>query len=123
LCKSRNLVINRGNAIPNNQKHVLNNVHIHPNNISESTYDDFDIEQKISHKTLGAMKNITGNKQDHYQYLLKRSDAIAEKVLKAQFNKRQARIAYYSCYVPAMQYSLAATTLTEQQRNKIKIYS
>jgi hypothetical protein len=65
-----------------------------------------------SHKTLGTMKNITGNKEDHYQFLLKQSNTIAEKVLKAQFNKRQARIAYYSCNVPAMQYSLAATTLT-----------
>jgi hypothetical protein len=33
---------------------------------------------------------------------------------------RQARKTYFSCYVPAIKYSLSATTLTEKQCNKIQ---
>jgi hypothetical protein len=114
---------NKGNAIPDSQQCRTQIQTNDNNNLNERIQEELDIDQKDiqkSHKTLGTIKNITGNETDHYLYLLEKSDNIAKKVLNAQFNRRQARIAYHSCYIPAMEYSLAATNLTEQQTNKIQ---
>jgi hypothetical protein len=63
-----------------------------------------------SHKTLGAYKCILGKEIEHYQYLLKKSDTMAELVEKSQFTKQQSWLGYNSCYIPAMTYSLSAVS-------------
>jgi hypothetical protein len=117
----------KGNAIPSDkseQKKLQNAIYMHSTQQQETSLNnELDIKQKdinISHKTLGATKNITGNEQDQFIYLLEKSNKIGVRASNAQFNRRQATKTYYSCYIPAMKYSLAASNLTEQQCNKIQ---
>jgi hypothetical protein len=73
-----------------------------------------------SHKTLGTFKSILRNEDNHESYLQKKSNIIGERVLKAQFTRHQARLAYSSCFIPAMMYSLAATNMTKISTTKIQ---
>jgi hypothetical protein len=66
---------------------------------------EFNIEQEemqCSHKTLRTMKTIIGEEIYHYRFLLEKSDKISKRASIAQFNRRQARTAYFSCYVPLL---------------------
>jgi ribonuclease HI len=81
------------------------------------------LEQKeigSSHKTLGTYKCIIGKETDHSAFLRNKSDSLAELTIKSQFNKRQSRRAFNSCYVPALLYSLTAVSLSQQQTDKIQ---
>jgi hypothetical protein len=77
-------------------------------------------EATISHKTLGTYKSILGDETDHIKYLTEKSDQIGKLALKAQFNRRQARLAYSTTYVPSISYSLSAMYLSEKTINKIQ---
>jgi hypothetical protein len=82
-----------------------------------------DLNQKEcheSHKTLGTHKCILGKESTQYQVLLEKSNTFAERVGKAQFTHEQAGMAYSSCYIPSMVYSLTAVNLTEQQLTTIQ---
>jgi hypothetical protein len=94
-------------------------------NNKESTQKNskFNINQRSvdeSHKTLGTYKNILGKEEDHIQYLTKKSNEIGQLANKAQFNRRQARLAFSTCYVPSINYSLSSMCLSEKIINKIQ---
>jgi hypothetical protein len=81
------------------------------------------LEQKevnISHKTLGTFKLIVGKETDHIEYLQTKSDELSKLTMSSQFNRRQSRRAFNSCYLPAMSYSLTAVNLLEDQINNIQ---
>jgi hypothetical protein len=73
---------------------------------------------QISYKTLGTYKYLIREENSHIGFLRKKSDNMGELVLKSQFNRRQARVAYNSCYIPAILYSLTAVSLNQDQSNK-----
>jgi hypothetical protein len=73
-----------------------------------------------AHKTLGTMKTIVGDESSHKSFLLAKSDLFATKVLHARMNRRQAKLAYRTIYIPAMLYSLPATNLSEIDLNAIQ---
>jgi hypothetical protein len=77
-------------------------------------------EVNESHKTLGCYKCIVGKENDQFHQLLFKSNKIAEKIQKGQLNHRQSRIAYGSCYIPSMVYSLTAVSMDESQLIKIQ---
>jgi hypothetical protein len=73
-----------------------------------------------SHKTLGVFKSISGNENDHFEYLLKKSNQYGAMVCTSQFNRRQTKTAYCMNYIPALAYSLASMCLSEDKLNKIQ---
>lgn len=70
-------------------------------------------ELSEAQKTLGTWKTIIGDETRHIKYLQDKSDGYALKVLHAHMNRRQARLAYATIYIPAMMYSLPAMNLYE----------
>jgi hypothetical protein len=72
-----------------------------------------------SHKTLGAYKTICGDETDHINYLLGKSDDLISLLGTGQLNRRQARIAYNSNYIPAMLYSIPAMGINESALYKV----
>jgi hypothetical protein len=73
-----------------------------------------------SHKTLGTLKCLVGREEDHDKYLKDKSDNLGNKIYTCQLNRRQSRMAYNSCYVPALLYSLTAVNLTKNQTDCIQ---
>jgi hypothetical protein len=69
---------------------------------------------------LGALKCINGDEEDHKLFLYKKSEDMGFMALNGQLNKRQARLAYRSVYLPSMIYTLPATSLNEQETNFIQ---
>jgi hypothetical protein len=77
-------------------------------------------EVTTSHKTLGTHKCIVGKESANFQHLEEKSNKIALLTIRSQMNRRQSAIAYQSCYIPAMTYSLLAVSLNEQDLTKIQ---
>jgi hypothetical protein len=77
-------------------------------------------QSKQSHKTFGTYKCMTGDEVTHLNFLMGKSKEINEKVLNGQLNERQSGKAYQSCYIPALLYSLAATSKNRDQINNIQ---
>jgi hypothetical protein len=68
--------------------------------------DEF-IKQKdvqMSHKTLGTFKCLVGNESDHIPLLKDKSKKLANITCGSQLNRRKAKMAYNSCYIPALLY-------------------
>jgi hypothetical protein len=77
-----------------------------------------ELEQKQvyqSHKTLGTYKCVVGKESEQFNYLMKKSNDICDLASKGQFNRRQSWLAYKSCYIPSMTYSLTAVSMNEKQ--------
>jgi ribonuclease HI len=84
---------------------------------------DEELKQKdvqTSHKTLGTFKCLVGDEVDHYKFLKDKSDKLGSITRGSQLNRRQAKKAYNSCYIPALLYSLTAVSLTRKQIDKIQ---
>jgi hypothetical protein len=73
-----------------------------------------------SHKTLGVYKNICGNNLQHYQYLSAKCQTLAVQVHASEFNRRQARHAYSSSFIPSILYSLPAVDLSKSQLSRLQ---
>jgi Reverse transcriptase (RNA-dependent DNA polymerase) len=73
-----------------------------------------------SHKTLGAYKCLVGEENDHIKFLEQKSNNLAKLTMSSQFNRRQTRKAFNSCYIPAIIYSLTACNLEETHLDKIQ---
>ena len=76
-----------------------------------------------SHKTLGVFKSICGNQDDHMKFLQQKSRHIINSIQVGQINRRQARMAYNSNYLPAMLYSLAAMNFEESDLYNVQKYA
>jgi hypothetical protein len=72
-----------------------------------------------SHKTLGAYKTINGNETDHINFLRDKSDNMIELLGNGQLNRRQAKIAYNSNYIPSMAYSTPAMCISETSMYRV----
>jgi hypothetical protein len=109
-----------GNPIPQNsteQNLQHNSLQI------QNTTDLTKLTQKDpsdSHKTLGTYKCLYGKEHQHIQYLLDKSNDFSNKILNSSLNHRQARLAYNTCYIPGMTYSLTPVHLTETTLNYIQ---
>jgi hypothetical protein len=64
--------------------------------------------------------NSIGKEENHIQYLTTKSDNLALLTMSCQFNKRQTRRVFNSCYVPALTYRLTAVSLSSNQLDKIQ---
>jgi hypothetical protein len=73
-----------------------------------------------SHKTLGALKRITGKEIEHETALTQKSDYYADIVCNNKLDRRKARLAYNSCYIPALSYSLTSVSFNEPILNRIQ---
>jgi hypothetical protein len=78
------------------------------------------ISVETSHKTLGTKKCLVGEEIDHFLFLLDKSNNMAYITKCSNLNRQQARLAYGSCYISALLYSLSAVSLTIDQINKIQ---
>jgi hypothetical protein len=110
-----------GNPIPQEIIEQLDNET--PITITTSTGITQPIQQRNiteSHNTLGAYKSINSNEDDHFKYLLNKSNKYGAMVCTSQFNRRQAKTAYCMSYIPALAYSLASMNLSEDKLNKIQ---
>jgi hypothetical protein len=76
---------------------------------------------KKSHKALGTFKCLVGNNCDHIEFLTEKRMATTNKITTCQLNRRQAKMAYNSCYIPALLYNLSAVRLTQQQTDSIQL--
>jgi hypothetical protein len=63
---------------------------------------------------------LVGEEIDHYLFLLDKSNNMAHITKSSILNRQQARLAYSSCYIPALVYSFSAVSLTMEQINKIQ---
>jgi hypothetical protein len=91
--------------------------------LNKNNNEPVKLEQKeidISHKTLGTYKCLMGKEEDHKKFLTEKSDKLAKLTIISQFNKRQTRRAFNSCYIPALSYSLTAVSLTQDQTDNIQ---
>jgi hypothetical protein len=66
-----------------------------------------------SQKLLGVMKNLMGNQQDEIARLRNKSNIMASKINTGALSATQAKMAYESFYIPALQYSLAITSINQ----------
>jgi hypothetical protein len=73
-----------------------------------------------SHKTLETYKTMIGDERDHIEFLTTKSNNFADKTRSSQFNRSQMRLAYNSCYIPAMTYIVTGVNLTELQLIQIQ---
>jgi hypothetical protein len=92
-------------------------------NLGNQDSDSEQLKQKDvdeSHKTLGAFKPLFGNENDQIKYLQEKSDQLAVRAKQGQLNRRQARRAYSSYYIPAMIYSMASSNLNKTQLQDIQ---
>jgi Reverse transcriptase (RNA-dependent DNA polymerase) len=78
------------------------------------------IEVNKSHKTLGVYKCIHGEEIDHLRVLAGKNKEFIRKAWNGQINRRMARRAFNSHYVPSILYSLAATNIMEDDINNIQ---
>jgi ribonuclease HI len=81
------------------------------------------LEQKdvrSSHKTLGVYKNLCGNNQKQFTYLLDKSSNMVERIANSSLTRSQARRAYSTSFLPAILYSLVAVNLIKKQLKKIQ---
>jgi hypothetical protein len=78
------------------------------------------IEVNKSHKTLGVYKCIYGKEIDHLRVLAGKNKEFIRKAWNSQINRRMARRAFNSHYVPSLLYSLAATNIMEDDINNIQ---
>jgi hypothetical protein len=88
-----------------------------------NTNEYMKVEQKeasTSHKTMAIFKCISGNNDVNFDFLLQKSNKMAEQVEKGQFNEQQAWLGCNSCFIPAMMYSLLAVSIPEVQLDQIK---
>jgi hypothetical protein len=86
--------------------------------LSNTPLNQRDIHQ--CHKTLGAFKRISGKEIDHEKYLREKSDKYAVIVCHSKLNRTQARLAYNSCYIPALTYSSTSVAFEESILNRIQ---
>jgi hypothetical protein len=77
-------------------------------------------EVTSSHKTLGTYKCIVGKEKDQFEFLLKKSQSMVQKVSRAQFSEHQAWLAYSCSYIRSRVYSLTAVSLNEKQLTTIQ---
>jgi hypothetical protein len=110
----------KGESIPITiqQQEDIEKINLDPLNKDSQPLEQREIS--TSHKTLGAYKCIDGNEDDHKKYLDKKSEDIGHLALNGQLNKRQAKMAYRSVYIPSMVYTLPAMSLTEEETNRIQ---
>jgi hypothetical protein len=66
-----------------------------------------------SQKLLGVMKNPIGNQQDEIQHLQEKSSKIARNINSHALSRIEAKLAYEAFFIPAMQYSLAVTSINQ----------
>jgi Reverse transcriptase (RNA-dependent DNA polymerase) len=110
----------KGEAIPQTLQQQANT---EPINLDPKSTTINHLEQReisSSHRTLGAFKCIDGNEEDHKKFLYKKSEDMGHLALNGQLNKRQARLAYRSVYIPSMIYTLPAMSLNEEETNYIQ---
>jgi hypothetical protein len=91
--------------------------------LTENNANTVQLHQKeiyTSHKTLGTMKNMTGDESAHIKFMTEKSNKFEVATKHSQFNRRQSRMAYNSCYIPALLYSLTVVSITEKQTNEIQ---
>jgi hypothetical protein len=62
---------------------------------------------------------MCGNDTDHIQYLLNKSNDLITLLGSGQMNRRQAKIAYNSNYIPALLYSTPAMSIKEAAYYKV----
>jgi hypothetical protein len=95
----------KGNPIPESTADQIgekNQVTISLNKESEQPVYLEKREVTCSHKTLGTLKCIVGIEDDHIKYFQKKSNNFAQMTISSQFNRRQSRRAFNSCYILAM---------------------
>jgi hypothetical protein len=110
----------KGNPIPKDKKSQQEKIHLNSVKIGNTNVKLTQYEVKKSHKTLGSYKCLVGCKSTHFEYLNQKSNEISIKINTCQLNRRQAKMAYNSCYIPAILYSLSAVTISQQQVDQIQ---
>jgi hypothetical protein len=78
------------------------------------------LSSDVSQKLLGVMKNPLGNQQDEVKCLKNKSNDMATKINAFALSTTEAKLAYEAFYIPAMRYSLATTSINQNDFESIQ---
>ncbi|KAI2506424.1 hypothetical protein MHU86_8050 [Fragilaria crotonensis] len=73
-----------------------------------------------AHKTLGHYKDPAGTQREQYRQLKKKSDAITAFMWETPLSRLEAWTFYFACYLPAVSYPLANSSLTKLDLERVQ---
>ncbi|KAI2506079.1 hypothetical protein MHU86_8310 [Fragilaria crotonensis] len=73
-----------------------------------------------AHKTLGHYKDPAGTQREQYRQLKKKSDAITAFMWETPLSRLEAWTFYFACYLPAVSYPLASSSLTKLDLERVQ---
>jgi hypothetical protein len=73
-----------------------------------------------SHKTLGHYKDPAGTQSEQFRQLKKKSDSITAFLWESPLTRLEAWTFYFACYLPAVCYPLANSSLTKQRLDLVQ---
>ena len=68
-----------------------------------------------AHKTLGHYKDPAGTQSEQFRQLKKKSDSITAFLWESPLTRLEAWTFYFACFLPAVSYPLANSSLTKQR--------